>query len=139
MSMAELEAVRTFLAGLDMLGDRLPIESEAHSLYVAERSTWVNYLETLEQDSPPWSTDPDETEIPWSQVMPGDQVKAPNGQWYGVDSVARLDVSRMSVLLVGGIKSTPKAQDKVLVRRGDAGRAVDVFRAGGLELEVIGK
>lgn len=92
-------------------------------------------------ETPPWKPEPaPEDERPWSEVMPGDSVKAPNGTWYAVDSVARIG-QRMSVLLVAGgggkVQSKPAASDKVPVRRGDVSKAVDIFRAGGLDLTMM--
>jgi hypothetical protein len=47
----------------------------------------------------------------------------------------------MTVLLVaptgGKAQSKPAASDRVPTRRGDTGRAVDIFRAGGLDLTTM--
>lgn len=135
-----IEVARTLMAGARLLaeyGERAGVPDKLPTL-LREAG------DIIESTLPPWESEPaPAAETPWCAIVPGDLVYAPNGVWYPVDSVARLDTERMSVLLVGPsgtkIPSKPKAQDKVPTRRGDAGRAVDVFRAGGLDVEVIGK
>ena len=137
--MTELEAARFVRAALELIRDNVPDggNTMAHVLgFLEETESQLRELERVPEVTPPWEPEPAESvELTWSEVIPGDSVLAPNGTWYPVDSVSPL-------VLVGPtgakIKSTPRAEDKVTVRRGPAGLAVDVFRAGGLELEVIG-
>jgi hypothetical protein len=140
--MSELEAARLVVAGLRLLADAVPIESEAHSAIVNWHGEASLIVHSMEQDTPPWNPEPQPTtERPWSQVSPGDEVQAPNGQWYPVDSWARIG-EQVKVLLVGPdgtkIPSAPKASATVPTRRGTTGQAIDIFRAGGLDLEQLG-
>ena len=75
-----------------------------------------------------------EVERTWSEIVPGDEVQAPNGAWYKVDATARMGREVHAQLIVNGKAVTSKrpASGTVMVRRCEAGRAVDMFRAAGI-------
>jgi len=139
--MTELEAARLLLAGLRLLADAVPIESEQHSVLVHWCGMQAESVTLLESDAPPWNSEPaPAVERPWSEVSPGDEVQAPNGQWYRVDAWARIGKQMKIVLIApGGTKahSSPLSDAVVPTRRGATGQAIDIFRAGGLDLEQI--
>lgn len=131
-------AARTVVAGLKILREH----AKRAGLPVTTMDLIYHAETRIADEIPPWEPEPAASvTLPWSQVACGDSVQAPNGQWYPVDSIARLGSGAMSVLLIGPggatVKSTPKAGDKVPVRRGPAGQAMDVLTAGGLELSLI--
>lgn len=145
--MTELEAARLVRAALDVLRDAIP--EECRELRDMLAVAWVEAngrAHALERETPPWEPEPGPSaERKWSEVIPGDKVLAPNGTWYPVDSVARVGDKVAAMLVVVAdehgrqlVRTERRAGDVVKVERGDAGRAVDVFAAGGISLEQIG-
>lgn len=137
---AEATAARLARAALLILTEAMPENTEikkkiGYFAYTID----MDFVYDEDEDTEPDAT-VDTTEIRWADVQPGDQVQAPNGQWYPVDSVARTGAV-MKVLLVMPTGSTVgtsrNADDTVLTQRGDTGKAVDMFAAAGMTLEAI--
>lgn len=137
--MTELEAARFLLAGLDLLGEAVPhLKTRAGGLVMSARESAQALVFDLEKTAPPWTPEPGpDAPVAWSLVACGDEVQAPNGQWYRVTGMARVG-QQVTAMLNEAIRSSVKATDKVPTRRGPVGQAMDVLLAGGLELELIG-
>lgn len=128
---AEATAARLAHAALLILAEAMPENTE-----IKKKIGFFAY--TIDMDFV-YAEDEDTTEpveIPWADVVPGDQVQAPNKQWYMVDSTARTG-EVVKALLVPGIPTTRNASDKVMTQRGDTGKAIDMFTAAGMTLEAI--
>jgi hypothetical protein len=125
--------VGTMIAVLDVLGERLPITSEAHSLYVALRSAIGDLPSRPEPERP------EVHDVPWSRIAPGDDVLAPDGQWYGIDSICRIGELIKVILRRGEDTVTVErpASERMTARRGEAGQAIDLFNSHGIELETV--
>lgn len=132
------QAARTVVAGLRLLREH----AKSAGLPVTTMDLIYHAESRIADEIPPWEEPEPAAGKPltWSAVVPGDSVKAPNGQWYPVDSISRIG-NALTVLLKAPtgalIRSTPPIASEVEVRRGATGQAVDIFRAGGLELETI--
>ena len=139
--MTELEAARLVRAALRLIRDSFADCGALDATVSRWQHEIGDVIEGLEQAAPPWEPEPGPSaERPWSEVIPGDSVLAPNGTWYPVDSVARIGRTIKALLIYGDQKlpTVRDADERVKVERGDAGRAVDVFAAGGITLEPIG-
>lgn len=80
----------------------------------------VRYSKPMKQEKP----------IPWGLVVESDEVYSERtGRWYRVDKTVRMG-ARVKVWAAGQGKAWPlmEARDKVLVRRGPTGDAVDMIQ-----------
>lgn len=139
-SMTELEAARLAHAALVLIRDKLPGTTDTAARAARWQQEIGAALLELEQAAPPWEPEPGpSSEIPWSQVACGDKVLAPNGTWYPVDAISRTGRTIKALLVSGGklIPTVRDAGDMVKVERGPVGQAMDLFAAGGINLETI--
>lgn len=140
-----LEVARTIRLGLDILGQSIPDDvADPEGVRDIIREAYGSVARAchhLERDAPPWDAEVPEIAATWGQVSPGDHVKAPNGEWYEVDSWSRIGQQVKALLKVNGrnVGTMQDAATPVTVRRGAEGRALDVFAAAGMTLERIGR
>lgn len=77
------------------------------------------------------ATAPAESPLPWGRVCAGDQIRAKDGQWYEVIATAEKPgdvITKITVKLPNGpVTLTKERAVSTTVRRGDAGRAADLF------------
>lgn len=139
MSATELEAARFVRAALELIRDAVPGGGALDATVSRWQTDADNIVKGLEKDAPPWTPERPERDLPWSAVLCGDEVLAPNGAWYGVDSWSRTGRQVAVLLKANGstVKSVRDAGQVVRVRRGPAGQAADMFADAGFSLEVL--
>lgn len=145
MTMTELDAARFVRAALYLIRPEIPERDTELALMLSRWTGDVHErIEKLERDAPPWTPErPErpERERSWAQVVPGDDVLAPDNAWYHVDAWSRTGEQVNVLIVVNGDKvpvGMPAGQ-AVMVRRGPEGQAVDVLRDAFPDVEVIRK
>lgn len=148
---AELKAARFVQTALVVIRENLPVQDQGGSVgEVGEIGKlllkWQKEINAIENAANAEGmierAEPVEVEIRWADMQPGDRVRHRNGQWLTVDATAPVkDEDKLAVrveneagvaqVLTGG-KGFP-----VTVQRGDIGKAIDMFTAAGITLEVI--
>jgi len=76
----------------------------------------------------------------WSRVVAGDQVAAPNGQYYPVVEAAdAINKTLVAIEVKSGVINRYKRVpgEGVMVRRGAQGRAMDIFAAAGFDVTAL--
>jgi hypothetical protein len=139
--MNELEAARFVRAALELIRDEIPNGTQTMIAVSVCIDRLDGQIRHLEKSAPPWEPERPLLALTWAQVHAGDEVLAPDNQWYKVDSWSRTG-DRVAVLIVVNGDKVPDsmpAASAVMVRRGPEGKAVDVFAAAGIELERIGR
>lgn len=139
--MSELDAARMVRAALRVIRDSFA-DCGALDATVARWQYEVgDVIEGLEASAPPWTAHEGypERDLPWSEVATADYVRAPNGEWYEVDAWSRTGSAVAVMLKVGDAlaRSARPAGEKVRVRRGPNGQAIDVLHAAGLSTAVL--
>lgn len=136
----ELEAARFVRAALDLIMAQIPDGGPVMRDVLAWREENALTVRAAEKSAPSSTPDRPEVASTWAQVVAGDEVQAPDGAWYEVDSWSRIGQNVAVLIKVNGstMKTTQNADTPVMVRQGPTSQAMAVLVAGGIEIERLG-
>lgn len=134
----EMEAARLVRAALAVIRENLPGGSALDATVSRWQTDVNNIIDGLDDTT---SSAPVTVEIRWADVVTGDKVIAPNGVIYTVDAVTQTGALVKAMLDHPGggdtVGTSRNAGDKVMTERGDTGKAIDMFTAAGMTMEVV--